>query len=155
MVHPWSVTLFSHLKLTWGDFPGGPVVEKTPSNEGNVGSSPHAAGELNPRATTRGPKRRNKTLTWPKIKEMCFKKEIKIKLTWDEYLLIGKAVHGIFEWRKQTTKECVWCAMQYTNTFTLHDTGYHISIGRWDGIFFFFTVFWHFLIFLQEHGFTF
>ena len=57
------------------------MVEKTPSNEEHVGSSPHAAGELNPCAPTRGPERRNKTLTWPKIKEMCFKNEIKIKLT--------------------------------------------------------------------------
>ena len=48
-----------HSKQTYGDFPGGPVVENLPYNAGDAGSIPsqgkkipHAAGQLRPRATT-------------------------------------------------------------------------------------------------------
>ena len=49
-------------KKSRGDFPGGPVVKTLPSNAGDTGSIPswgtkipHAAGQLNPCATTTEP----------------------------------------------------------------------------------------------------
>ena len=47
------------LKSDGGDYPGGPVVKKPPSNAGDVGSIPgrrtkipHATGQQNPSTTT-------------------------------------------------------------------------------------------------------
>ena len=47
-----------HLKMYFGDFPGGPVVKNPPYNAGDTGSNPgqetktpHATGQLSPHAT--------------------------------------------------------------------------------------------------------
>ena len=58
------IQIFSFLikTLPGGNFPGGPVVKKPPSNAGDAGlitgrgtKIPHAAGQLNPHATTTKP----------------------------------------------------------------------------------------------------
>ena len=53
--------LLDVIRLWTRDFPGGPVVKNPPCNAGDASSTPdqettipHAAGQLSPRATTRG-----------------------------------------------------------------------------------------------------
>ena len=54
------------MKILCGDLPGGPVVKNLPSSEGDAGlipvwgtKTPHAAGQLSPRAATTEPERHN------------------------------------------------------------------------------------------------